>query len=72
MIKIEVIEYKDEEGKIHSYKVGENDVQEIIQHEPRGEGDKWSWDVKFSNGKYTKLFEVNRVHFINTDEHIPF
>ena len=44
--------------------VGELGVVEIIENKPIGEGDKWNYLVKFENGSQTRIFNPNRVYYI--------
>lgn len=47
----------------YKHQVGEKDVVEITEHRPDGEGDKWFYDVKFSDGKIERIFNPNKVYF---------
>lgn len=44
-------------------KVGRNGVDEIIEHRPQGEGDKWFYDIVMGNGTTERIFNPNWVLF---------
>lgn len=46
-----------------SYEVGKNDVIKIIENKPRGEGDKWYYDIHYTNGRMERLFNPNSVSY---------
>ncbi len=61
--KIIEIEFdRDNNGKYHAMELDEN-VKEIREHQPQGEGDKWYYDVIFSDTSELRLFNVTKVLF---------
>lgn len=65
-MKIQQITYRDDHGCNNYYTVGENNVIEIIEHRPMGEGDKWFYDIIFKQEDKetrTRLFNVEAVNF---------
>lgn len=54
----------DQDGEDwHRYEVGKKEIVKIEEHRSQGEGDKWFYDVHFSNGKMERIFNPNRVYF---------
>ena len=66
-MKIRSIEYNDDHGCSKIIEVGKDDVENIIEHQAQGEGDRWFYDVKYSNGNVDRMFNVVKVSFINTN-----
>lgn len=44
--------------------VGEFGIMEIVENKPMGEGDKWNYLIKFEDGTQTRIFNPNRVDYI--------
>lgn len=75
-MKIKNIAFIDENGNPNYYqivskqkqeeldKLKENYIVEIIEHQSRGEGDKWYYDVIFKDKSMQRLFNVNSVDFV--------
>lgn len=38
-------------------------VKEIVQHAAQGEGDKWFWDVVYSDGEVQRFFDIDSAYF---------
>ena len=55
--------YTNDGEEYVSYVVGEMGVTKIIEHYPRGEGDRWFYDVRFDNGRTMRIFNPNSVSF---------
>ncbi len=43
--------------------VGTGGVERIVEHEARGEGDKWHYDVFYEDGTIERIFNVNYAVF---------
>lgn len=52
---IEKLHFTGEMGHDYTYTVGPN-VKSITEHSARGEGDKWYYDVEFTDGHKERLF----------------
>jgi len=61
-MKITQLIVVNDHGEDTFYTVGLNGVLEIIEHEPRGEGDKWFYDVVREN-KVIRIFNFKEVVF---------
>jgi len=48
-----------------------NGVTEIIEHLPRGEGDKCSYLVEFDDGRFIRIFNPNVVEYFIEQERYP-
>ncbi len=46
-----------------TYEVGKNGVDKIIEYRPRGEGDKWFYDVHFEKKGTKRIFNPNSVSY---------
>lgn len=46
-----------------TYNVGKNDVTAIIEYRPRGDGDRWYYDVIFAGKGTKRIFNPNSVSF---------
>ena len=57
---------RDDHGQDGYYTVGSSGVLEIQEHQARGEGDKWFYDVIYEN-KTERIFNPESV----TLDHIP-
>ena len=55
------IEYKDQ-GRTSVYSVNGVNITKIQEYRPKGEGDKWYYDV-FINDKIVRLFDFTQVTF---------
>lgn len=44
-------------------------VKDIKEHQALGEGDKWYWEVSYSDGSMARYFNVERVDYICTNIH---
>lgn len=40
-------------------------IKKIEEHAAKGEGDRWFYDCHFDNGKMVRVFNPNRVDFLN-------
>jgi len=49
--------------EVKSYHVGFNKVIKIIEHRACGEGDRWYYDVIFSDSHRERIFNPNEVVF---------
>ena len=58
---VKSIVYRDDHGMDIDFSVGRYGVLSIVQHTPRGEGDKWYYDVVFENSIIQRLFTFDRV-----------
>lgn len=45
------------------FQVGVNDVSEIEEHRAAGEGDKWFYDINFTDGRTERIFNPNKIYF---------
>jgi len=52
------------------YTVGKCEVVAINQHRPEGEGDRWSYDIIYENGKVVKVFNPNTVTFKDSEDNV--
>lgn len=48
----------------HQY--GESTCTEIKEHSAYGEGDKWYYDIHYSDGTFQRIFNPNQVVFKTT------
>ena len=74
-MKINRINYIDENGNANYFQVipeekrcSSKDVNEVIsitEHQARGEGDKWYYDVEFKDQSIMRLFNFNSIEFKN-------
>ena len=53
----------DGDGFDH-YEVGKNEIKEIREHLPQGEGDRLWYDVEYENGNVKRLYNPNSVSFV--------
>jgi hypothetical protein len=63
------------EGELRYYNLVEPDAQgvtDIREHPARGEGDRWFYDVHFSDGHVERCFEPQMAHFAPQDDDLPF
>lgn len=51
-------------------RVGKNGVTEILEHQARGEGDKWHYDIVFDSGRIERIFNPNGAIFENDNKAI--
>ena len=54
------------EGIAESYElaiVGCDNIVEIIEHQARGEGDKWFFDIHYKDGTVKRIFNIHSVEF---------
>lgn len=52
------------EGQEHNtYTVGKHGVTQIIEHQSKGDGDRWYYDVFFDDGRMERIFNPNKVTF---------
>ena len=72
-MKIKEIKFKDNWGNPQNYKVGK-DVDKIIEHSARGEGDKWYYDIYFKNNemRYDIYFKNNEMRRVFTPTEVIF
>ncbi len=62
IIKINFNWFYTEDGEgYEEHTVGEYNVLSIEEHEPRGEGDKWFYDITFVDGHKERIFNPNKV-----------
>lgn len=45
------------------HRLAEAKIISILEHEARGEGDKWYYDLILDNGDKIRLFDVGRVYY---------
>lgn len=57
----QVIDGNDAGENWHHATVGENNVVAIHEHEAHGEGDKWFFDIVYSDKGTERIFNPNRV-----------
>lgn len=50
------------------YRIDGTHLIEIHEHQPRGEGDRYYYDVVYSDGSVARLFEFSEVVYIPTKE----
>jgi hypothetical protein len=55
--------YTNDGDSYEVYMPGVNDVTEILEHEPQGEGDRWFYDVYYGPDKFKRIFNPNSVSF---------
>jgi len=62
---INCLEYTNGDGNPCRYTVGYGDptCMEINEFSPQGDGDRWCWVIKFSDGTSIREFKADRVHF---------
>lgn len=46
----------------YTYEIGKDNVKQIIEHVPRGEGDRWFYMIVFEDGKEIYVFNPNMVY----------
>jgi len=66
--QITAIEYnfQTETGYAHRYEIDEKDVIRIEEHTAKGEGDKWFYDVIFSDKESkVRIFNPCKVYYNN-------
>ena len=56
--------YTNEGSNYEHFIVGQGHVTEIEEHQPKGEGDRWHYDVHFADGTSVRLFNPNQVIFV--------
>ena len=54
--KVIILECGDSREDAVIYTVGEQSVVEIVEHQARGEGDKWFYDVHIESGVIHRVF----------------
>lgn len=68
-MKIKTIFFEDgssvENG---SYPDNTKKVMDIVEHRAQGEGDKWYWEVTYSNGEIFRFFSVDSVLYESTED----
>ena len=61
--------FMQEEGEVcRDAQVGRNGVTRIIEHEPRGDGDMWFYDIHYTNGSVRRIFNINEVTYFPRNE----
>lgn len=72
MEKIAVrIGYKDEYGNPQENSIGEK-VEKITEHSAGGEGDKWFYDIHYSDGDVRRVFNPIVVDYKKSESKISF
>lgn len=61
-LKIQQLIVIDDHGQDNFFTIGECGVLDIIEHQARGEGDKWYYDVVLENG-INRIFSFKEVIF---------
>jgi hypothetical protein len=67
-MKVEKVCFIDDNGNPNYYMVRPEGAQEIIEHEARGEGDKWYYDIFLKDGRKIRLFKVDSVEYFNENK----
>lgn len=69
--KITGLDSTDVQGNPNVYTVGQGHPKctEIQEAPPCGEGDRWSWWIKFDDGRCIREFGAIRVYFAAPPEH---
>lgn len=63
MIRYIVYPDTEQEGYAIRETVGMFDVTEITGHSAQGEGDKWYYDIYYSNGDCKRIFNPEQVFY---------
>jgi len=53
----------DNEENATIYTIGKCGIIKIAEHRPTGEGDKWFYDVRYSDGSVWRIFNPLNVKF---------
>lgn len=61
-MKIKKLEFIDDHGRSNYYVTGHSGVERIEEYRPKGEGDKWFYDV-FTKDTVVRVFKFNSVEF---------